>query len=64
MVCKRRIIGCCDFCGVCVPKEVCVLRCSRSLLWWCVCNMDFDCIVDTQWFLETGSSSWDKSEPI
>jgi len=35
---------------VCLPKEVCDLRCSRSLLWWCVCNLDFDCIVDTQCF--------------
>ena len=33
-----------------MPKEVCDLRCSRSLLWWCVSNLDFDCIVDTSGF--------------
>jgi len=42
-------------CGVIVVcQRKCVLfRGSRSLLWWlCVCNLVFDCIVDTSGFWE------------
>ena len=60
--------GCQDqhsWCACDEPKEVCVLRGSRSLLWWCV-------YVIWIWlpsgfpsgFWEIGCSSWVKSEPV
>ena len=62
----HRVRGCSDpwyDCGV--PKEVCVLKGIKSLIWWlCVCNLVFYYLVDTQRFLGTGCSFWCKSEPV
>jgi len=59
-----RIRGCSEFCsGVCQRK--CVARGVQDHFFGVVvCNLDFDCIANTQGFLGIGCSSWDKSEPV
>jgi len=65
VVCSWGCQGQHSWCVCAEPKEVCFLRGSRSLLWWCVYEIWI-------WlssgfpsgFWETWCSSWFKSEPV
>ena len=66
MLCVLEVVKISILGGVCAkPKEVCVLRGSRSLLWWCCKKSRVDCLVDSLVVSgKTGCSSWFKSEPV
>ena len=66
MLCALEVVKISILGGVCAePKEVCVLRGSRTLLSWCCKESRFRYLVDSPVVSgNTGCRSWFKSEPV